>query len=322
MPDVSPMLAETLQKPFDGKDWLFEIKWDGYRCLLYIKDSQVLLRSRNGRSLNQRFPRLESIPKRIMNNRARNLIVDGEIVAFKGGRPDFSFLKASPGSAVFVAFDLLYLNDEFLLKVPLIRRRDELVELFNWNGLIYFSEAQEEMGHSLFEFVKQRDIEGVMAKRKDSLYFPGKRTGDWLKIKNFKEETLWVVGYLPSPGRQIGSLLVAREVAGAEVYGSQLDGETQPEGVSGQARVGSPDAKRFHLAGRVSSGLNQKTEEKLLEVFGAPASIKHVHIQGKLSKSELRKVDWIEPFFGVKVQYTEATPGGKLRHPVLKEILW
>ncbi|HHT84170.1 MAG: hypothetical protein ACOX34_04135 [Bacillota bacterium] len=305
MPDIQPMLAQTWPTAFNGKDWLFELKWDGYRCLLYIAGSQVLLRSRNGKSLNHKFPRLESIVKCVKARNFRNLVADGEIVAFKEGRPDFACLRANPDSAVYVAFDLLFFNDEFLFNVPLINRREKLSQVFGWNELICFSEAQAEMGESFFEFAKQWDLEGIMAKRKHSLYFPGKRTRDWLKIKNYKEDDLWVVGYFPSPGREIGSLLVAKEPVDPG-YRSQ----------------DSLDRRKLVLMGRVSSGLDEKTEKALAAAFGTPAVGNMVEVEGKLSKDELRKVRWIQPFFGVKVQYTEITPEGRLRHPVLREVLW
>jgi DNA ligase-1 len=305
MPDIRPMLAQTWPTAFDDKDWLFELKWDGYRCLLYIGGSQAFLRSRNGRPLNQRFPGLVSIVKCVRGHNFRNLIADGEIVAFKDGRPDFSFLRANPDCAVYVAFDLLYFNDQPLFTVPLVDRRHKLSQVFTLNGLVYLSEAQEEMGRDLFEFAKGWDLEGIMAKRKHSLYFPGKRSRDWLKIKNLKEEDLWVVGYYPSPGRKIGSLLVAKE--GAAPGLDSGDG---------------PRRRNFVLMGRVSSGLDQSTEKTLTAAFGDPAPDKAVHFEGKLGEGELREVRWIEPFFGVRVQYTEITPEGRLRHPVLKEVIW
>ncbi len=299
MPDLSPMLAQTYPEPFDDNDWLFEIKWDGYRCLSYIKNSEVFLRSRNGRCLNKRFTHLEAISTFVDYSKAKTLIVDGEIVGFKEGKPSFSFLKTNPGMAVYMIFDLIFLNDQLLLDVPLVERRNKLYRLFDWGNLVFFSPGQEQEGHRLFEFVKQRDMEGIMAKRKDSLYFPGKRTYDWLKIKNVREEDFWVIGYLSSPGREIGSLVVVREVH-------------EPE---------QRDQHKKTVVGRVSSGLNEKIEKHLLAAFGPLRSTKHIPLEGKLSKSVQRKIQWIEPFFGVRVQYTEITPSGKLRHPVLKAIV-
>lgn len=314
MPDVSPMLAETCPGPFDDSDWLYEIKWDGYRCLLYIKDSDIFLRSRNGNSLNSRFPRLESIVHSVRHSKATNLIVDGEIVAFRNGSPSFSYLKANPDSAVYVAFDLVYLNGQFLIQMPLVKRRDLLLELFSWEGIISYSESHSGKGSVLFNFALERDLEGVMAKRKDSLYFPGKRTHNWLKIRNFKEEEFWVLGYLPSPGREIGSLVVGREVqhkaSSALSIGTRL---ALPD-------TGSKDM-HFTVVGRVSSGLNTEMENEFLAAFGLLKDTKELCIQGKLPKNLLRSVRWIEPYFGVQVQYTEITPEGSLRHPVLRGIV-
>lgn len=330
MPDIAPMLAHKWPEPFDGQDWLFELKWDGYRCLMYIGSSQLLLRSRNGNPLNHRFPQLESVTKAVKRD-FRNLIVDGEIVVFKGGKPDFASLKTNPGRAVYIAFDLLYLNDQALLEVPLVDRRYELFRAFAWNHLIYFSEALEAQGRTLFELVRSRDLEGMVAKRKYSLYFPGKQTHDWLKIKNFKEIALWVVGYFPSPGRKIGSLLVAREVsesAGAVPGGppahAQQDTGTVHDSVHEVVFRQSvkPKPRRLVLMGRVSTGLDQETEDALEAAFSPPAPHPLAQVEGKLSKQEQRDVRWVKPFFGVRVQYTEITPEGRLRHPVLKEVVW
>ncbi len=314
MPDVSPMLAETCPGPFDDSDWLYEIKWDGYRCLLYLKDSDIFLRSRNGNSLNNRFSGLESIIHSVRHSKAKNLIADGEIVAFQNGAPNFSYLKSNPDSAVYVAFDLVYLNDQFLIQMPLVKRRDLLLELFSWEGFINYSESHSGNGSVLFSFARERDLEGVMAKRKDSLYFPGKRTRNWLKIRNFKEEEFWVLGYLPSPGREIGSLVVGREVQ--DKSGSALSTGTRLSLLN----TGSKD-RLFAVVGRVSSGLDTEMEKELLAAFGLLKDTRELCVQGKLPKTLLRRVRWIRPYFGVQVQYTEITPDGSLRHPVLRGIV-
>lgn len=314
MPDLSPMLAQTCSNPFDDDDWLFEVKWDGYRCLSYIRNSEVFLRSRNGYCLNKRFAQLESISGSVNHSKVKNLIVDGEIVGFEEGKPSFSSLKTNPGLAVYVIFDLVFLNDQLLLDIPLVERRRKLYQLFDWGGLIYFSQAQEQKGYHLFDFIKQRGMEGIMAKRKDSLYFPGERTYDWLKIKNVNQQDFWVIGYLSSPGRKIGSLVVAKEQ-----QEEQQNKQQQAQQVS-TGSVYEPCGRTFSCVGCVSSGLNEKIEKQLLAAFGPSKSTRHMSIEGKLSKSVLRKVQWIEPYFGVRVEYTEITPSGKLRHPVLKAI--
>jgi bifunctional non-homologous end joining protein LigD len=334
MPDVSPMLAETCPGPFDDDNWLFEVKWDGYRCLTYLNGSNIFLRSRNGNSLGNRFPGLESIIKSVRHGKADNLIADGEIVAFQNGIPSFSYLKSSPHSAIYVAFDLVYLNGQSLLQVPLINRRSILSELFSWERFIYFSQACSGKGSSLFNFARERDLEGVMAKRKDSLYFPGKRTRNWLKIRNFKEDEFWVLGYLPSPGREIGSLVVAREVCERKgvVFPESMkvvkQGSHNREGQTNKLRSVAlepgdipPADRKFSLVGRVSSGLNAEREKTLLAAFGPFLGTKHLTVQGKLPRSVLSSVRWIEPYFGVRVQYTEITPDGNLRHPVLRGII-
>ncbi|MGE5580341.1 MAG: non-homologous end-joining DNA ligase [Bacillota bacterium] len=293
MPRLSPMLAGTARTPFSDDDWLFEVKWDGYRCLAYLKADQVYLDSRNGKPLLPHFPSLSSMPGAL---RRDEVLLDGEIVAVKAGKVDFSYLRKGPSSVVFVAFDLLWADGESLLEVPLHERKDALSRSMEWGGPVLLSSAVDSEGEALFRWAKEQDMEGIMAKRRDSLYFPGERTQDWLKVKNLHESTFWVVGYLPSPGRRLGSLVVAEKI---------------PEG--------------FRLVGRVSSGLNRDYEERLLHVLCPlaredPLARAFAGASPLPTKAETRRVTWVEPFFGVQVDYTEMTPDGHLRHPVFRDL--
>lgn len=284
------MLASAAPSPFDGDDWLFELKWDGYRCLAYISPQGLYLDSRNGKPLLPKFPVLSSMAPAL---RSREVLLDGEIVAMKGGKVDFSYLRTCPDSVLFVAFDVLWLDGGSLLELPLHGRKDALSDCMSWGGSAILSQTVEAEGRALFSWAKEQDMEGVMAKRRDSLYFPGQRTTDWLKLKNLHEGTFWVVGYLPSPGRLLGSLVAAEKVS---------DG--------------------FRVVGRVSSGLNRDYEKLLLESLrpldsaGPPAGVAALP-----SKAEVRQIRWVEPFYGVGVDFTEMTPDGRLRHPVLREVV-
>lgn len=293
MPRLSPMLAGTARAPFSDDDWLFEIKWDGYRCLAYLKDDQVYLDSRNGKPLLPQFPSLSSMSQALRRNEA---LLDGEIVAVRAGKVDFSYLRTGPASVVFVAFDLLWADGESLLEAPLEERKDALSRSMEWGGPVIQSTAVDSEGEALFRWAKEQDMEGIMAKRRGSLYLPGQRTKDWLKVKNLRESAFWVVGYLPSPGRRLGSLVVAEKI---------------PEG--------------FRLVGRVSSGLNREYEERLLRVLRPlgredPVARAFAAASPLPTKAETKKVVWVEPFFGVQVDYTEMTPDGHLRHPVFRDL--
>lgn len=295
MPRLSPMLAGTARAPFSDDDWLFEIKWDGYRCLAYLSTDQVYLDSRNGKPLLPQFPSLSSMPGALRREEA---ILDGEIVAVRAGKVDFSYLRRGPSSVVFVAFDLLWADGKALLEVPLHERKEELSRSMEWGGPVILSSTIDSEGEALFAWAKEQDMEGIMAKRRDSLYLPGQRTKDWLKVKNLHEDTFWIVGYLPSPGRRLGSLVVAERI---------------PEG--------------FRLVGRVSSGLNGDYEERLLRLLNPlaaedPKARAFAAASPLPTKAETRKVIWVEPFFGVQVDYTEMTPDGHLRHPVFRDVAY
>lgn len=294
IPRMAPMLAGTAPSPFSGEDWLFEIKWDGYRCLAYVSPEEVYLDSRNGKPLLPQFPSLSSMPGSL---RCREALLDGEIVAMKAGRVDFSHLRRGASPVLYVAFDLLWLDGRSLLEVPLCERKAELPACMTWGGVTLLSETVESEGDALFRWAKDQDLEGIMAKRRDSLYLPGQRTKDWLKIKNVHEGVFWIVGYLPSPGRKMGSLVLAEKV---------------PEG--------------FRMVGRVGSGLNREFEEELLRVLRPlgqedPTARSFIRASPLPTKAETKRVTWVEPFFGVEVDYTEMTQDGHLRHPVFREVV-
>jgi DNA ligase-1 len=202
------MLAGVATVPFDSDDWLFEVKWDGYRCLAYLSDHGLYLDSRNGHPLLPQFPGLSALQSAL---EAKTALLDGEIVALKDGRVDFSRLRSGAESVVFIAFDILYLDGQLLLEAPLVRRRETLKGVMAWGGVAVLSEAIDGEGKALFSWARERDIEGVMAKRKGGLYYPGERRDEWLKIKNVREGVFWVVGYGPAPGRRLGSLLIAEK---------------------------------------------------------------------------------------------------------------
>ena len=307
IPRMSPMLAGVARAPFDSDDWLFEVKWDGYRCLAYIAAKGVYLDSRNGRPLLAQFPVLSSVRPAL---RAKEALLDGEIIALRGGRADFSELRTNPKSALFVAFDVLYMDGAILLDTPLDARKEALKGAMEWGGAAILSQSVDGQGKALFSWTKARHMEGVMAKRKDSLYRPGQRTGEWLKIKNLRQGTFWVVGYTPSPGRFLGSLVIAEKEAAEKEAAEKEAAET---------------AGCLRIVGKVSSGLNREYEEALLERLkpwaGTGVAIPPPGLTNLPPRSELRDIRWVVPFYGVEVDYTEMTPDGHLRHPVFKEVI-
>ncbi len=303
IPRFRPMLAERAPGPFDDEDWIFEVKWDGYRALAYIGD-EVYLDSRNGKPLLSAFPGLAAVRTCL---RCKSALLDGEIVAFHAGRVDFSYLRSSPEQVVFVAFDILFLDGEVTVDMPLFRRLELLrsVVVSGGDALVVSSVVVGE-GKSLFAWVVKQGMEGMMAKQRSGRYTPGRRSRYWLKIRNSLEGRFWVVGFLPSPGRSLGSLVLAD-------------------------RVGST----YSIVGRVSSGLNREYEEALLgvlepvhlDVSNREAagwklwSMEKTSLKSVLSPKERSKITWVVPYFGVEVSYTEMTPDKKLRHPVFKDLV-
>lgn len=293
IPRLSPMLASPGEAPFSDDSWSFEIKWDGYRCLAYLSEDGCYLDSRNRKPLLPKFPKLTEMH---LGLSAPRVLLDGEIVAFRDGKVDFSYLRTEPNHVVFVAFDLLYLDERLLVDEPLSQRQALLEGVYSWSKTVSRSQTVAGQGEVLYEWVRERGMEGMVGKRNDSVYVPGKRSRDWIKVRNVQEGRFWVVGYMPGAGRKVGSLVVAGETDG-----------------------------RLSIVGRVSSGLNRRYEkwfQEKLEPIDASAVEDGGNGRGAGSGSDqMKKIRWVKPFYGVQVHYTEMTPDGRLRHPVLREVL-
>ncbi len=181
---VEPMLPTAAKLPFSDPHWLFEPKWDGYRALCFLKEGQVRFISRNRRDLTQRFPELQEISALIKANSA---IIDGEIVALdRQGKPSFDALRHRQrhGAIVFYAFDLLYFDGENVSLYPLVARKAALKRILRRvpKGRIRYTEHIEEQGERLFVELEAMQLEGMVCKRKDSVYSFA-RSKQWLKVK-------------------------------------------------------------------------------------------------------------------------------------------
>jgi len=185
-PAVQPMLPSLVKLPFSNPDWIFEPKWDGYRAICFLENGKVRFTSKNRKSLTQRFSDLQRISKSI---KAEIAILDGEIVALdKKGLPCFAGLRsgkvASECAIVFYAFDLLYLNGDDLTQKTVIERKRLLKRILpkTDTGRVRYTEHIVGDGEGLFRELEKRKLEGMIAKRTDSLYVGG-RTRAWLKVK-------------------------------------------------------------------------------------------------------------------------------------------
>jgi bifunctional non-homologous end joining protein LigD len=242
---IEPMLATLATKSFRDADWLFEIKWDGYRLEAVVDDHKVRTWTRNGQDGSGYFPGLLDPPTWIQ---ARQAIVDGEVAALDDqGRPDFNVLQErisehSAAGLVFEAFDLLYLDGRSLLAVPLEDRKRLLKSVLRETGHVRFSAHIETEGVAFYEASAARDLEGVIAKHRRSRYEPGRRSSAWLKIKIRPEQELVVGGWTPGEGRatELGALVVG-------VY----------------------DDGRLRYAGKVGSGFDARTRRDLRARFEA-----------------------------------------------------
>jgi bifunctional non-homologous end joining protein LigD len=297
------MLAIPVAKAFDNPDWLFEIKWDGYRAVAFIEDGRVRFVSRNQNDLTAQFSELGILPILI---RAKRAILDGEIVALdEQGRPSFSLMQQRTGMqpgkrhlkkregvpVIYYAFDLLYLDGLDLRRVPLEQRKQLLQDQIKSSDLIHFSDHYPEKGLDLFEAAKQRGLEGILAKRRSSTY-QEKRSNDWLKIKITRRQECVIGGYTDPEG--------SRAHFGALVLGLY--------------------DKHEHLVhvGQVGTGFDQKT---LKEIFDRlqPLKTKQNPFYGEIGG--LRKVQFVRPELVAEIKFAEwthetADGGTKLRAPV------
>uniref|UniRef100_A0A7C2E355 DNA ligase (ATP) n=1 Tax=Ammonifex degensii TaxID=42838 RepID=A0A7C2E355_9THEO len=292
------MLAVNAQ-PFSDPAYLFEVKWDGYRCLAYLEENRTLLRSRNLRNLTPAFPELETLHLQV---NALPAILDGEIVVFKDGRPDFGALQARgrlfdrqrvtsaarSDPAVFVVFDLLYRGGEPVLKDLLERRRKFLKEIVKPGPHIIVAEYFLEEGELFFAACRAKGLEGVMGKRRDSPYVPGQRSPFWKKVRAWKSADLVICGWEANGGvRGLGALI-----------------------------LGGYQDERLVFAGKVGTGFDAKTARELVTPLERlsrdrpPLDLPPAYRRGKSR--------WVEPSLVCTVEFTEVTRDGYLRHPVYR----
>lgn len=206
------MLAKDIDEPFDDKDWLYEIKWDGYRAIADLTTKDIALYSRNGNDFVYTYPLVVDALKKIK----ASVIFDGEIVVLnEEGFPDFQKIQNYENNTNFPlqyqVFDLLSLNGQSLYDVPLIERKELLRQVIDKNNnVIKFSGHILEKGKDFFDLATEKNLEGVMAKKMDSQYYPGKRTNEWLKIKTHKTADVIIAGYTAPTGSRsnFGSLVL------------------------------------------------------------------------------------------------------------------
>ena len=236
---VKPMLATLGKDPFDDSDWLFEIKWDGYRAIAETGGNETRLYSRNGLSFLEAYP---AVAKELQQIK-RKMVLDGEIVAVdERGRPDFQLLQHAakePSTAIaYQVFDLLQLDGMDLTDLPLVERKKLLRDALPKSGHLRYCDHVEARGKEFFMVVKAQELEGVIAKRMDSTYVEGVRSKAWLKIKNLMTQEVVIGGWTaPRNSRShFGALLLGVYENGKLHYvghtGTGFDEQTERAGCS------------------------------------------------------------------------------------------
>jgi bifunctional non-homologous end joining protein LigD len=284
--EIQPMLAKLIDAPFNGTDWLFEIKWDGYRAIAEIEKGKVALYSRNGNSFAKAYPPIvEALTKTIQND----CVLDGEIVALDGEKVSFNALqhyKEKKAPLQYVVFDLLYVDGEDMREKPVSERKERLRTLIPKSGPILFSDHIEEAGVSFFETIKKQGLEGIMAKDKNSPYREGTRSGEWLKIKAVQEQEAIIVGYTEPRGSRklIGALVLA-------VY----------------------DGKKLTYIGHSGGGFSS-TEIKDLHTKLQKIEVKKSPLNEKVPVNS--PITWVRPKYVCQLRFSEWTKDGRMRHPI------
>jgi bifunctional non-homologous end joining protein LigD len=284
-----PMLATQELTVPHGDDWRYEVKFDGYRAIAYIRGADCELVSRNGNDLTERF---NHVAKEVVKaTKSPNAVLDGEITRVDAqGRTSFSELQQGTGALVYFVFDVLELDGEPLVELPLTERKARLRKLLDGrNRSVTFSEDFAD-GDALYEAARQNGLEGILAKRASSTYKEGRRTRDWLKIKTENNEEFVVVGYTRGEGRRAGTF-------GSLVLGTHEDGH-------------------LRYVGNVGTGFNDAEIRKLLRL------LKPLHRHAspfpeppKMPRVRKGDVQWVEPKLVAQVRFGEWTHDGHLRHP-------
>jgi len=289
------MAARLVQELPEGDQWLYEVKWDGYRALLMKQGARLEIRSRNNKDLTNDYATIAAGAARL---NADSAVIDGEVVAVdSNGRPSFQALQhrtAQSGHVIaYYAFDLLHLNGEDLTRVPLEQRRSQLPRVLKGSGLL-ISDALPGTAAQVIEAVSRLGLEGVIAKRRDSRYEKGERSGAWVKLKLDRQQEFVVGGYRPG-NHGVDALLVG-------VY----------------------DGRRLVFAGKVRAGMNPPVRRLLFDALTPLHTSACPFVDLPIGKSnrwgmgitpeELAELQWVKPLLVVQIRFVEWTADGMLRH--------
>jgi bifunctional non-homologous end joining protein LigD len=298
---IHPMLATPVEKPFDDPEWLFEIKWDGYRAVSFLQDGKVRLVSRNQNDLTGEFPELHELSKSI---KAENAVLDGEIVVLDDqGRPSFSMMQQRTGirkggrrtgarrdlPVQYYVFDLIYLDGSDLRRVALEQRKQALAQIVLPNALVRYSDHFPQ-GLALFDLAKQKGLEGILAKKRAS-HYEERRSQEWLKVKVTQTVDCVVGGYTDPEGSR-------------QCFGSIVLGLYDKKG-------------RLIHVGQAGTGFNQAMLKEIFQLLKG-LETKSNPFYGDVDAAHTH---WVKPERVAEIKFTEWTHetvegGMKLRAPV------
>jgi bifunctional non-homologous end joining protein LigD len=294
---IKPMLATLVDKPFDEPGWMYEVKWDGYRAIAFMNKGKTDLKSRNDKSFNDKFYPVY----KALGDWKVNAIIDGEIVALKeDGLSDFGTLQnwrsEADGELAYYVFDIIWYEGRDLRQIPLNQRHEILRNILPPPGIIKLSDVFDTSGIQFYEIARQIGLEGIMAKKADSIYVSNFRTHEWLKIKANKRQEMVIGGYTLNKGssKSFSALL-----------------------------VGVFENDKLVYTGKVGTGFNQAQQAEMLKQF-KPLVTDRVPFDsvpeiGKPSRFNPHpakaSATWLKPQLVCEVSYTEMTADGVMRHP-------
>jgi len=290
---IRPMLAMLARAPFDSPEWSFELKWDGVRVIAFVAGGKVRLQSRNLREVTSQYVEIAELGQLVQ---AREAILDGEVVSLREGKPSFEqlqrrmhvaapsprLLASAPVEGIF--FDLLYVDGEPLVGLPLTARQERLAAVLAEGAAVHRSQVVDSYGVSYFRAVQQMGLEGIVGKRKASSYQMGRRSPDWQKIKAISTQYCVVGGYTLGTGSISGLL--------------------------GALRLGVYEGGDLRYVGKVGTGFTVRQRAEILELLRPLVTRQSPFV----TDPHIKGIVFVAPSYVVEVTYLEWTREGKLRH--------
>jgi bifunctional non-homologous end joining protein LigD len=288
---IKPMLATLVKAPFDHPDWLFEVKWDGYRAVAEIQDGKAALYTRNHISLHKKF----SLIAESLEKFGFEAVLDGEIVVVdEQGQPNFQMLqnyqKSGRGYLLYYVFDLLFFEGHDLTNLPLVRRKELLEKILPAAGHIKFSDHVWGEGVLFFKVVQDKGLEGIVAKHAHSVYRMGKRSRQWLKIKTQLAQEGVIAGFTEPRG-------------GREYFGSLV--------------LGVFEGDELIYIGHSGGGFG---EENLRDIYARLQPLIQKECPFKVEPASNTPVTWVKPELVCEVAFAGWTEEGLMRHPVFSRL--